>query len=199
MFVQVMEGKVRDAAALEAQGDRWIKELAPGATGWLGHTSGVTDDGTSIAVVRFESEEAARANSDRPEQGEWWAQTAALFDGEVTFKESSVVDLFGGDDRDGAGFVQVIQGTADRDRVLAQQAALEEFLARARPELLGGTLAWHDDGSFTQVVYFTSEAEAREGEKAELSEADAARFAELSDIMDMQRFLDLRQPRLYRP
>lgn len=157
----------------------------------------MAEDGSSVAVVRFESEEAARANSDRPEQGEWWAQTEGLFDGEATFRESSVVDLLLGGGSDDAGFVQVIQGTADRDRLLAEQDALEDQLRRVRPDVLGGTMIWHDDGSFTQVVYFTSEAEARKNEKAELPAEDQARFDELVGLLDMQRFVDLRQPWLH--
>lgn len=50
--------------------DEWREKLAPGAEGWLGGTYGVTDDGEFVAVVRFESREAATKNSARPEQGE---------------------------------------------------------------------------------------------------------------------------------
>ena len=46
-------------------------------------TGGVADDGTAIQVVRFESQEAAEANSARPEQGAWWDETSKLFDGDV--------------------------------------------------------------------------------------------------------------------
>ena len=66
MFVQVIQGKVSDAAAVRARMDTWMKELAAGADGWLGSTAGVTDDGDFVALARFESEEAARRNSDRP-------------------------------------------------------------------------------------------------------------------------------------
>ena len=68
-FVQVIQGQVSDAAKVRAHLDKWNKELAPGADGWLGSTAGVTEDGRVVALVRFESEEAARRNSDRPEQG----------------------------------------------------------------------------------------------------------------------------------
>src|SRR5215213_2549499 len=95
MFVQVMEGRVSDVEGLRAQIDKWMAELAPGATGYLGTTAGATGDGNFIGVVRFESEEAARANSDRPEQGEWWAETASKYDGEVTFTNCPEVDSFG--------------------------------------------------------------------------------------------------------
>ena len=61
--------------------------------GWLGTTSGVTDDGTFVALARFESPEAAQQNSDRPEQGAWWEQTAALFSGEPEFHDSTTVEV----------------------------------------------------------------------------------------------------------
>ncbi len=114
MFVQVIQGQVSDAGEVRAALDRWNQELAPGASGWLGSTAGVTEDGRFVALVRFESEEAARRNSDRPEQDQWWAETSKLFTGEATFRDSldTFVDVVG--DPDGAGFVQVIQGLPPR-------------------------------------------------------------------------------------
>src|SRR6266508_1488720 len=75
MFVQVIQGQVSDAGQARAALDRWVQELAPGAPGWLGSTAGVTEDGRFIALARFESEEAAKRNSDRPGQdlSEWSA------------------------------------------------------------------------------------------------------------------------------
>jgi hypothetical protein len=68
VFVQVIQGQVADAAKVRAALDRWVQELAPKASGWLGSTAGVTEDGRFVALARFESEEAARRNSQRPEQ-----------------------------------------------------------------------------------------------------------------------------------
>ena len=68
MFAQVIQGRTSDAKAFASALDRWMQDLAPGAVGWLGSTGGVTDDGRVIAVVRFESADAAARNSDRPEQ-----------------------------------------------------------------------------------------------------------------------------------
>jgi hypothetical protein len=51
----------------------------------------VTDDGRFVGLARFESEEAARRNSGRPEQGRWWMETSKLFTGEVAFRDSSDV------------------------------------------------------------------------------------------------------------
>jgi hypothetical protein len=40
VFVQVIRGQVTDAGKVREALDRWAKELAPGATGWLGSTAG---------------------------------------------------------------------------------------------------------------------------------------------------------------
>src|SRR5918994_1012856 len=93
MFVQVIQGRTSQPEALVEAFDRWKADLSPTATGWLGSTGGVTEDGRFIAVARFESEEAAMANSARPEQDAWWSETANLFDGEVTFRNSTEVDV----------------------------------------------------------------------------------------------------------
>jgi hypothetical protein len=196
MFVQVIEGRVRDKDGLLTQVDRWMKELAPGSIGWLGATGGIAEDGTFIMIARFESEDAAKSNSDRPEQGEWWAQTAPHLE-DAIFRDCARVDTFGAGGSDSAGFVQVIQGRGDRDRIVPKQAELDEFLSRTRPDVHGGIVAWQDDDTFTQVVYFESEAEARKNEQSELSEEDAARFGEIMALMEMQRFIDLREPLLY--
>ena len=78
-------------------------------TGYLGDTSGVAADGRSIAIVRFESEADARANSDRPEQSAWWAETEKYLGDDVSFTESSDVTPFLGGGSDKAGFVQVMK------------------------------------------------------------------------------------------
>src|SRR6476659_8524701 len=110
MFAQIIRGKVSDAKAVDANFNRWSKELAPGAKGWLGTTGGVTDDGQLFIMVRFKSEEAARANSKRPEQDQFWSETSKLFDGEPTVQDSTnvYVDTRGG--VNSAGFVQVVHG-----------------------------------------------------------------------------------------
>ena len=46
MFVQVIQGPGSDVEAVRATAGRWLRELEPGAAGWLGCTYGVTDDGT---------------------------------------------------------------------------------------------------------------------------------------------------------
>ena len=109
MFVQVIQGHVADPSQARAQLDTWAAEIAPRAVGWLGSTSGVTEDGTLVALARFESESAAQANSDRPEQTAWWQAMAPLFDDEPVFHNSAWVDLDTPGDPSQAGFVQVMQ------------------------------------------------------------------------------------------
>jgi hypothetical protein len=201
MFVQVIQGRTSDAEQLRAAMDRWTRELAPGAHGWLGSTGGVTEDGRFIALARFESEEAARRNSDRPEQDRWWSNTAKLFDGAVTFRDSSdvTVDLPGDPDR--AGFVQIMQGHGtDPDRVRELMSQDADKWAEFRPDILGSLAVGHDGGAYTMAIYFTSEADAREGERKELPAELAAQMEEMNRLsVGEPEFFDLTQPWLYSP
>jgi hypothetical protein len=201
MFVQVIQGHVSDPSAVKAQLDRWTSELGPGAAGWLGATAGVTDDGTSVAVVRFESEEAARANSDRPEQGAWWEQMAALYDDEPTFQDCTLVDVDTPGDPAQAGFVQVMRGrSSDVHRARELMAADPTDWAAFRPDILGTVWAGSEDGNWTMTIYFTSEADAREGEQKEPPPELAATMEELTSLDAGEiRYLDLRDPWLTSP
>ena len=196
MFVQIIQGKTSKPEELRAAVDRWMQDLAPGATGWLGSTAGVTEDGRFIAVVRFESEEAARRNSERPEQDQWWAETEKLFDGAVTFRDSSdvTVDLHGDPDR--AGFVQIMQGrSSDPDRVRQLMAQDEDKWAALRPDMVGSVAIGHDGGAYTMVMYFTSEADAREGERKEIPAELRANMDEMNKLsVGETEFFDLKQP-----
>jgi hypothetical protein len=201
MFVQVIQGKVADPQRARAALDRWVRELAPGAEGWLGTTAGVTEDGRFIAAARFASEEAARRNSDRPEQDRWWSETSRLFDGEPTFRDSSdvVVDTAG--DPDTAGFVQVMQGrSSDPERARQMMAEDSTDWSSFRPDILGSVAVGHDGGAWTMVMYFTSEAEAREGERKEPPPELKAQMEEMDALsVGPPEFFDLKQPWLYSP
>jgi hypothetical protein len=195
MFVQVIQGKLNDADLLNRQLERWRKEIKPGATGHLGSTSGVTADGRSIAVVRFESEAAARANSERPEQSAWWNETEKAFDGNPTFTESSDVDVLFDGGSDKAGFVQVMIGKAkDAAAFRAWGKAHEDRLKEIRPDLIGGIDVWQPDGSFISTAYFTSEAEARKNEKAMGEDPMMGEY--VSHIDGEMTFIDITAPNL---
>ena len=199
MFVQVIKGQVSDAREVRAAFDRWKQELAPSAIGWLGSTAGVTDDGRFVGLVRFESEEDAQRNSNRPEQDRWWTETAKLFDGAATFHDSSdvVVDTVGDPNR--AGFVQVMQGRGtDPDRARQLMAADSDKWAAFRPDVLGSVATQYGDGAYTMAIYFTSEAEAREGERKEPPAELKAQMDEMNELsVGVPEFYDLKKPWLY--
>jgi hypothetical protein len=193
MFVQVIKGRARDAAGLRRQSERWRDEVRPGAVGFLGGTAGVADDGTFVVFARFADEAAAKANSARPEQSAWWEETAKLFDGEPTFRESSDVSILFEGGSDAAGFVQVMEGTVT-DRAKAEAFETPEMLEQlhaARPDLLGSVRVWFPGGAFADAAYFTSEEDARKGESSGGFSGPQQEFAQLFGEMT---FIDLRGP-----
>jgi hypothetical protein len=201
MFVQVIQGTLTDQAQIRAALDRWVGELAPDASGWLGTTAGVTEDGRFIALARFENEELARRNSNQPEQDQWWAETAKLFTGEATFRDSTdvTVDLQG--NPDDAGFVQIIQGrSSDPERVKELTSQDSDQWAEYRPDIIGSLAIGHEGGAYTVAIYFTSEAEAREGERKEPPPEIAAQMAEMQKLeVGEPEFFDIKDPWLYSP
>ena len=201
MFIQVIRGRVSDAAAVRAQMDKWADELAAGATGWLGTTAGVADEGAFVALARFESEEAAQRNSDRPGQSAWWEQTAVLFDGEPTFQNSTSVDVDTPGDPSEAGFVQVMQGrSSDPERVRELMSSDPTNWQEYRPEILGTVSVGHEDGAWTTAIYFTSEESAREGERKEPPPEMAALMEQMNALsIGETTFLDLKDPWLQAP
>ena len=201
MFVQVIRGQVSDPAELHAALDRWSGQLAAGAPGWLGSTAGVTEDGRFVALARFDSAEAARRNSDRPEQGQWWMETSKLFTGEVTFRDSSDVTADVTGDPDRAGFVQVMQGrSSDPERARELMAQNPDEWAAFRPDVIGSVAVGHEGGAYTMALYFTSEQAAREGERKEPPPELKALMEEMNQLSASEpEFLDLRQPWLYSP
>lgn len=202
MFVQVFQGQVSNADQVRQALEDWMQRLSPGAEGWLGSTSGVTADGTFVGVARFESAEAARRNSGRAQQGEWWSGLEKLFPQGAVFHDCSEVDVVRGGGSDAAGFVQVMQGRmGDVARLREMNSRLARDFPGLRPDLLGYITAVHDgeNGAFTQVFYFTSEEEARAGERGEMPADAAEALREVVDLAQDVRYLDLREPWLHSP
>jgi hypothetical protein len=198
MFVQAIEGRVADREGLRRQLQRWMSELRPGARGFLGSTAGVTDEGEAVAFARFETSADAKANSERPEQGQWWAETEKCFDGEVRFTDSDDVDSFRAGGSDDARFVQVMKGrNMDRDQVHALDEQFEASGASFRPDLLGGFRMWTGPDSYIEVAYFTNETEARQGESSEPPAELAAQMGEFEALMANVEYTDLRDPWLF--
>ena len=201
MFVQIIEGHVSDRSQAHAALERWATELAPEAPGWLGSTAGVTEDGRLVLFARFESEDAARANSDRVEQGQWWSVTSKLFTDEPVFRNSSDVDVDLQGDPDRAGFVQVIRGrTSDPARARELMGDDSPQWAEWRPDIIGSLGIGHGEGRYTMALYFTSEAEAREGERKETPPELKPLMEEMESLeVGEPEFLDLKDPWMYSP
>jgi hypothetical protein len=109
------------------------------------------------------------------------------------------VELAGNPDR--AEFVQVMRGrTSDpvRAKELMDQFPLED-MKTLRPEILGSLTIWRDDGEWAQAIFFTSEAEAREGERIEPPQAWQGVMEQLMKLGDQPEFLDIRRPVLHSP
>lgn len=196
MFVQVIQGQVSDAARVRAHLDKWLAEVSPGAVGWLGSTAGVTEDGRLVALVRFESEQAARQNSERPEQSAWWEGMATLFSDEPEFHNSTSVEVETPGDPSAAGFVQVMQGrTSDPDRARALMDSDTGDRQAERPDILGTLTVSHDGDAWTMAIYFTSEEAAREGEQKEPSPEMQVMMKEINSLMVGEpTYFDLKDP-----
>src|ERR1051325_7982121 len=95
-------------------------------------------------------------------------ETAKLFTGEVTFRDSSDITADVQGDPDAAGFVQVMQGRGtDPERAKELMAENPDEWAAFRPVVIGSVAVGHEDGAYTMAMYFTSEEAAREGERKE--------------------------------
>jgi len=200
MFVQIIQGRATNPPGIRRDLGRWQRQLAADADGWLGSTAGITEDGWSITVVRFASEEHARRNSDRPEQREWW-RDASQHLARVVSHDAPKVHTYRDGGSDQAGFVQVIQGHSDDlERMASLARDQEQVLAREAPHILGVTVAEHADppGDFTQIVYFSSEQDARSYDQGAVEE-DAPAQEERRSLMTNLRSFDLRDPQMLRP
>jgi hypothetical protein len=197
MFAQVIQGRVTDPAGLRRQWEKWERDIKPGARGYLGSTGGVTADGEFIIVARFENEESARANSDRPEQTTWWEETSAYVS-DPLFHDCTEVDLINDGGSDEAGFVQVIQGkTKDVAKSRELDSRMESQLRELRPDVIGGLVAWHpENGRYTNTIYFRSEGEARAKEKEMASAEGFQEFMRETEALSdgEPKFLDLTEP-----
>lgn len=195
MFIQVIDGTTNDADTLHRQFDQWERDLKPGAIGYLGSTAGCTSAGDCIIIARFESSEAAARNSARPEQSAWWAETERCFESAPRFHESNEVHVIAHGEIDRAKFVQVMEGHVDdKKRAIDLEQEADAILATARPDLLGVVTAFFDDGEFTEIAYFASEAAAREGESKEPPADVAEMMGEWERVMKVERYLDIDDP-----
>jgi hypothetical protein len=201
MFIQIIQGRATNPPGIRRDLGRWQRQLAADADGWLGTTTGITEDGWSITAVRFASEAQARHNRDRPEQREWWRDASQRL-ARIAVHDAPKVHTYRDGGSDQAGFVQVVQGHSDDlERMASLGRDQDDSQARDAPYVLGMTVAEHADrpGDFTQILYFTSEQDARRLEQKRSAEDDEPALKELRNLMTDSRSFDLRDPQLLSP
>ena len=137
------------------------------------------------------------ANSERYEQGTWWAETEKYLE-DVTFQDSVSITTMRGGGSNAAGFVQIMRGhVTDPSKMAGIQSRTAEFeaaMAGARPDILGDVIVMHADGTYTDAVYFTSEQAARDGETNEIPAELQRLFEELMSAIAVDEYLDLKSP-----
>jgi hypothetical protein len=84
----------------------------------------------------------------------------------------------------------------DKDALLALTKEFEAIGA-SRPDILGGILAISDDGTAFDTNYFTSEAEARKAEKADMPAEMQELFKRFGEVAGDVEYIDLRDPILH--
>jgi hypothetical protein len=201
MFIRVIQGRATNPPGIRRDLGRWQRMLAADADGWLGSTAGITPDGWCVTVVGFASEAHARRNSDRPEQREWW-RDASQHLARIAVHDAPQVHVYRNGGADQAGFVQVIQGYSDDlERMASLGRDQKQVLAREAPQILAMTLAEHADwpGDFTQIMYFTSEQDARRFAQEPLAKPDEPVLERLRSLMTNSRCFDLRDPQILNP
>jgi len=191
MFIQVIQGPCSREDDLRAVADSYRTDAGLG-DGWLGGTFGFTDAGIFLGIVRFASREAAMANSARPEVDAWSQRFVATFDSPPEFRDYDDVTVLLDGGSDDAGFVQVIQGRTTDQASLDVLMGDPDGLRTMRPDVIGATWAFAEDGAFTETVAFTDEASAREGEAGAPPPPEVA--AALQSIMEGAIFYDLHSP-----
>jgi hypothetical protein len=188
VFIQVIKAKTSRQDEARALLQEW-NDVPNVDGGPLGGTFGFTDDGTFIGVVRFESRDTARANSDQPETDAMAQRMTELMDGPPEYYDCDDVTVWLDGGSDDAGFVQVIIGkTDDADRLKEVMGDDSNDVQQERPDIIGGTFALTDDGTFINTIAFTDEASAREGEK------NSSPPEEMQSVMRDLQYFDLRDP-----
>ena len=195
MFIQVVMGKIVDSDTFNEVGPRWDTDVRPAAKGYLGGTVGTTADGRFFVSSRWESADAAAANDDRPEQTKWYSEFAPAVS-DVEYHDCPTVLVTGKGNKDDAGFVQVMVGTikdqAKFDGLNDRIDEMDEAFSDWRSDVLGDVMAVCEDHQhFYDVIYFTSEAEARVGEKQEPTAAVQGFMTEMEAACDITEFIDL--------
>jgi len=194
MFVWVLEGKAADPGEVGRQLGRWTVEFGDTA-GYLGATGGVTDDGRFLLFVRWQSEDAGNELLMRPDQQAWYEKFQTSFDGAIEFAETADVTTHLAGGSDAAGFVQAMKVSGvDRQRIETADREFDNIAADLRPDLIGGVRVWTAPDGFVELNYFTSEQDARDGEKQAPPPGLVERMEDFMAMIKDAEYFDFTEP-----
>lgn len=193
MFVRMLRARVSAKPLLRNAWDQLGDSLGK-IPGWRCMVGGIDRDGGFFGTIEFTDPGAAHHAWTDGEVSRWLQEVQRSLDN-VDERESADGEILLPGPRNEAGFIQFIQArTSDKPRWKAINDAMQEVMRSHRPEVLAATIAWNDDDSFLETVYFTSEQEAREGESREFPGGMAGLFGELMDLVSDLSYTDLRSP-----
>jgi hypothetical protein len=134
----------------------------------------------------------------RPEQQAWYEEFQTSFDGAIGFAETGDVTTHLAGGSDAAGFVQAMKVSGvDRRRVEAADREFENIAPHVRPDLIGGIRVWTALDGFVEVNYFTSEQDARDGEKQAPPPELVDGFEDFMAMMKDAEYFDFTEPFLH--
>jgi hypothetical protein len=83
------------------------------------------------------------------------------------------------------------------DRLTSIFEGHDDVMRDARPDVLGEVIAVHGDGNgYSNIVYFTSERDARANESKEMPADAAAMLEEAMTLAPVDTYFDLTEPNL---
>lgn len=92
MFVQQINFATDDPEGMVALADEWAEDaMSKGTVVRTGLGADIDHPGHFVWIVYFESEEAARQNSERPETADFSARFAAMCSDGPTFRNLDIV------------------------------------------------------------------------------------------------------------
>ncbi len=192
MFVRVVQASVVSKPLLRNAWEHLLDAFAM-HDAWLGATGGIDKDGRFHAWVTFtDSDEADEVFND-PEVARWHDQFLHhLAEANVTPTSDARVLIPGGGS---AGFVQFVAGDAlDKEKLEAVMLAFQQEVVEYRLDVLGSMIAWLGPDSFSSIVFFSSEAEARRGESLEFPGGISALLGEVMQVLKNLEYIDIRDP-----
>jgi hypothetical protein len=159
VFVELVQGTAVDEAALRRAWDRTLATIADEAEGWLGATSGVAPGADFLALLGFDSEEAARITMGKLHLRATWDELRPLV-ANLRFRELPHVRAFGVAEVVDADVVEVTHGPAnDIGRVVSVFEGAGQEVRAAQAPVLGGLLAW-DDSAYAVSARYRRSSEA---------------------------------------